>query len=45
MGSRDETPVEMRMYDRKIFTVEYQQHRINSPSPAQAEVTDASNPG
>lgn len=41
---RDETLVEVKMYGRKIFTVEHRQYVINSESPAQAEASGASNP-
>lgn len=40
---RDETSVEVKMYGRKIFTVEHQQYAINSASAAQTEADDGSN--
>ncbi len=41
---RDETFVEVKMYGRKVFTVDHQQYVINSDSSAQMETGDAGNP-
>lgn len=41
---RDETFVEVKMYGRKVFTVDHQQYVINSKSPAQVETGDAGDP-
>lgn len=41
---RDETFVEVKMYGRKVFTVDHQNYVINSESPAQVEIGDAANP-
>lgn len=41
---RDETLVEVRMYGRKVFTVDHQQYKINSESPAQVETGNVANP-
>ena len=41
---RDETSVEVKLYGRKIFTVEHQQYAINSASAAQTGANDTSNP-
>lgn len=42
---KDETFVEVKMYGRKVFTVDHQNYIINSESPAQVETGDAGNPG
>ncbi len=41
---RDETFVEVKMYGRKVFTVDHQQYVINSDSSAQMETGGAGNP-
>lgn len=41
---RDETSVEVKLYGRKIFTVEHQQYAINPASAAQTETDATSNP-
>ena len=41
---RDETFVEVKMYGRKVFTVDHKNYVINSESPAQVETGDAGNP-
>lgn len=39
---RDETSVEVKIYGRKIFTVDHQDYAINSASPVQSETGNAS---
>lgn len=41
---RDETSVDVKMYGRKTFTVDYQQYSINSANPVQAKVDDRDAP-
>lgn len=41
---RDETIVEVKMYGRKIFTVDHQQYVINSESSVQVKTGDLGNP-
>lgn len=41
---RDETLVEVKMYGRKVFTVEHEQYIINSETPVRVETGDAGNP-
>ena len=36
----DETSVDVKVYGHRIFTVDYQQYAINSPSPAPGEVRE-----
>ena len=44
LPSRDETFVEVKMYGRKVFTVDHQHYLINSASPVQVETGDVGNP-
>jgi Outer membrane lipoprotein-sorting protein len=37
---RDETSVEVKMYGRRVFTVDHQQYMINPANPFQAETRD-----
>jgi outer membrane lipoprotein-sorting protein len=39
---RDETSVEVKIYGRRVFTVDHQQYVINSANPLQAETGDMS---
>lgn len=41
---RDETSVEVKMYGRKVFTVNHEQYEINSENPTRTEVEDTSSP-
>lgn len=41
---RDETFVEVKMYGRKVFTVDHQNYVINAESPARVETGDVGNP-
>jgi hypothetical protein len=41
---RDETSVEVKLYGRKIFTVDHQQYSINSATPVQAGADDRDAP-
>ena len=41
---RDETFVEVKMYGRKVFTVDHRHYVINSDSPAQVETGNVANP-
>jgi hypothetical protein len=41
---KDETFVEVKVYGRKVFTVDHQAYVINSESPAQVETGDLGNP-
>lgn len=41
---KDETLVEVKMYGRKVFTVDHKNYIINSESPAQVETGDAGSP-
>lgn len=44
LPSRDETSVEVRMYGRKIFTIDHRQYSINSADPAQVETGGGASP-
>jgi len=37
---RDETSVEVKMYGRRVFTVDHQQYVINPANPLQAETAN-----
>ena len=41
---RDETSVEVKMYGRKVFTVDHQQYIINPANPVQEETKDGADP-
>jgi hypothetical protein len=41
---RDETSVEVKMYGRRVFTVDHQQYVINPANPLQAETGDTGDP-
>lgn len=41
---KDETFVDVKLYGRKVFTVDHQNYVINSDSPAQVETGDMNNP-
>jgi outer membrane lipoprotein-sorting protein len=41
---RDETSVEVKMYGRRVFTVDHQQYVINPANPLQAETGDMGDP-
>src|ERR1700745_1430218 len=41
---RDETFVEVKMYGRKVFTVDHQNYIINPESPVRVETGDVGNP-
>jgi outer membrane lipoprotein-sorting protein len=41
---RDETSVDVKMYGRRVFTVDHQQYVINPANPLQAETGDTSDP-
>ena len=41
---RDETYVEVKIYGRRVFTVDHQQYLINSAAPLQAETEATSHP-
>ena len=41
---KDETHVEVKIYGRKVFTVDHQNYVINSESPVQVETGDVGNP-
>lgn len=41
---RDETSVEVKMYGRKVFTVDHQQYIVNPANPAQEETKDVTDP-
>lgn len=41
---RDETHVEVKIYGRRVFTVDHQEYKINPANPLQAETGDRSDP-
>jgi hypothetical protein len=41
---RDETHVEVKIYGRRIFTVDHQQYKINPANPFQAQTGDTGDP-
>lgn len=44
LPSKDETLVEVKMYGRKVFTVDHQNYVVNSDGPAQVETGNADHP-